>query len=96
MPLANLIQVEERAGPGTLNRYNRLRSITISANLGPETALGDALAFLEEVVRESFPGQAGPRGVGFASTRDSPVTRVDRLADHLQSCARLPGNRPRA
>ena len=58
VPLANLIRVEERAGPGTLNRYNRLRSITISANLGPETALGDALAYLEQVVRESFPGQA--------------------------------------
>ena len=58
VPLANLIRVEERAGPGTLNRYNRLRSITISANLGGETALGDALAFLEPVVRESFPGQA--------------------------------------
>ena len=58
VPLANLIRVEERAGPGTLNRYNRLRSITISANLGPDTALGDALAYLEQVVRESFPGQA--------------------------------------
>ena len=58
VPLANLIRVEERAGPGTLNRYNRLRSITISANLGPETALGDALAYLEQIVRESFPGQA--------------------------------------
>ena len=57
IPLANLVHVEERAGPGTLNRYNRLRSVTISASLAPGAALGDALAFLERVVRESFPDQ---------------------------------------
>ena len=58
IPLANLVAVEERAGPGTLNRYNRLRSVTLSASLAPGVALGDALAFLEGVVRESFPDQA--------------------------------------
>ncbi len=58
VPLANLIEVEERAGPGTLNRYNRLRSVTLSASLAPGVALGDALDFLERVVRESFPDQA--------------------------------------
>ena len=58
VPLANLISVDERAGPGTLNRYNRLRSLTISASLAPGTALGDALEFLEQIVRESFPDQA--------------------------------------
>ena len=58
IPLANLVSVEERAGAGTLNRYNRLRSVTISANLAPGVALGDALAFLEGVVRESFPDSA--------------------------------------
>ena len=58
VPLANLIEVEERAGPGTLNRYNRLRSVTLSASLAPGVALGDALDFLEQVVRESFPEQA--------------------------------------
>ena len=58
VPLANLIHVEERAGPGTLNRYNRLRSVTLSASLAPGVALGDALDFLEQVVRESFPDEA--------------------------------------
>ena len=58
IPLANLVRVEERAGPGTLNRYNRLRSVTISASLVPGVALGDALEFLERVVRESFPDEA--------------------------------------
>ena len=58
IPLANLIAVQERAGPGTLNRYNRLRSVTLSASLAPGAALGDALDFLERVVRESFPDTA--------------------------------------
>lgn len=58
VPLANLIEVEERAGPGTLNRYNRLRSVTLSASLAPGAALGEALDFLERVVRESFPESA--------------------------------------
>lgn len=58
VPLANLIHVEELAGPGSLNRYNRLRSVTISASLAPGVALGDALEFLEKIVRESFPDQA--------------------------------------
>ena len=58
IPLANVIEVEERAGPGSLNRYNRLRAVTISASLAPGVALGDALAFLERIVQESFPDEA--------------------------------------
>ena len=58
VPLSNLIEVSERAGPGRLNRYNRLRSVTLSASLAPGVALGDALGFLEQAVRESFPDEA--------------------------------------
>ena len=58
IPLSNLVSIEERAGAGTLNRYNRLRSVTITANLAPGAVLGEALTFLEGVVRESFPETA--------------------------------------
>ncbi|MEM1433180.1 MAG: efflux RND transporter permease subunit [Pseudomonadota bacterium] len=58
VPLANLITVEPMAGPGTLNRYNRLRAVTLSANLAPGYALGDALDFLEQAVRETLPETA--------------------------------------
>ena len=58
IPLANLIHVDERAAPGSLNRYNRLRAVTITASLAPGAVLGDALEFLERVVRESFSDQA--------------------------------------
>jgi len=58
VPLSNLITVEDTAGSSSLNRYNRLRSITISATPAPGYALGDALAFLEEVVRSELPPTA--------------------------------------
>jgi len=55
IPLANLIYLDETAGAASLNRYNRLRSITISASLNEGYALGDALKFLENVVATELP-----------------------------------------
>lgn len=58
IPLANLISTVETAGPGTLNRYNRLRAITISASLNPGYSLGDALTVLEGAVADLLPEAA--------------------------------------
>jgi len=58
VPLSNLITTEDTAGSGSLNRYNRLRAITISATPAPGYALGDALAFLENIVRSELPPTA--------------------------------------
>ncbi len=55
IPLSNLTTIENVAGPGQLHRYNRYRALTISANLAPGYVLGDALEFLEQVVREELP-----------------------------------------
>jgi multidrug efflux pump len=41
-----------------LNRYNRLRAITIEANLQDGLALGSALDYLEELVSEHLPAHA--------------------------------------
>src|SRR5690606_15754303 len=38
--------------------YNRLRSVTISANLAPGYALGDALDYIEGIVRSELPATA--------------------------------------
>jgi len=56
IPLANLVRVEEFADSISLNRYNRVRAITLEANLADGLALGDALAYLENLVREHLPG----------------------------------------
>jgi multidrug efflux pump len=58
IPLSSLLLVENRAGPAKLNRYNRMRSVTISASLADGYALGDALEYLEQVVREELPPSA--------------------------------------
>jgi multidrug efflux pump len=55
IPLSNLVTIADRADAGSLNRYNRLRAVTISASLAPGYSLGDALAFLEDVAREELP-----------------------------------------
>lgn len=55
IPLANLINIEEYADSGSLNRYNRTRSITIEAGLEEGYSLGEALSYLRDMVREHLP-----------------------------------------
>jgi multidrug efflux pump len=55
IPLSNLTQLEDSAGPGVLNHYNRLRAVTITANLTPGYSLGDALDYLENLARTELP-----------------------------------------
>ena len=58
IPLSNLVQLTEVAGPTRLNRFDRLRAITISAALSPGYPLGDALDFVEDVVARELPTTA--------------------------------------
>lgn len=58
IPLGNLVKIENSAGPGSLNRYNRVRAITISAALMPGVSLDEALAYLEATVDEELPDYA--------------------------------------
>jgi len=57
IPLANLVKVTEVADSRSLNRYNRVRAITIEANLTDGLALGEALDYLEGLAREHLPEQ---------------------------------------
>ncbi|RUO76595.1 multidrug transporter AcrB [Idiomarina tyrosinivorans] len=56
IPLSNVVIVTEQATSARLNRYNRMRSVTIEANLAEGYSLGEALSFLENVVKEKLPG----------------------------------------
>ena len=58
IPLSNLVKLTETAGPTRLNRFDRLRAITISAALAPGYPLGDALDFVGRVVEEELPAAA--------------------------------------
>ena len=58
IPLSSLVTVQESAGPKELKRFDRLRAITISASLNPGYALGDALNYMENLVRTELPPHA--------------------------------------
>lgn len=53
--LSNLLRTESRAGIATLERYNRLRAVTISGSLADDVSLGQALAYLESIVEGELP-----------------------------------------
>ena len=55
IPLDNLVSVAEQATASNLNRYNRMRAITINANLADGYTLGEALAYLENIVATELP-----------------------------------------
>jgi multidrug efflux pump len=46
------------AAPGSLNRFGRLRAITLSAGLAPDYTLGEALAFMQQVASDELPRHA--------------------------------------
>lgn len=58
IPLSNLVKVKEFADARQLNRYNRVRAITLEANLAKGYSLGDALSYLENLVHTELPAGA--------------------------------------
>ncbi len=57
VPLANLVQLEEMAGPKELKRYNQLRSVTLTGSLAPGYSLGEAVKYMEKLIAtEQLPG----------------------------------------
>jgi multidrug efflux pump len=64
--LEHLVRTVENVGPSEINRYNRMRSATISAQTPPGVALGDAVERLEEFLREELPADARHDLAGFA------------------------------
>ncbi|MHC9084857.1 efflux RND transporter permease subunit [Luteimonas sp. RIT-PG2_3] len=58
IPLANLVTLTEIAEPGSFNRFNRLRAITISGGLAPGYTMGEALAWTRQVASEELPDYA--------------------------------------
>tara|TARA_R110000772_G_scaffold85674_2_gene179881 strand:+ start:2025 stop:5153 length:3129 start_codon:yes stop_codon:yes gene_type:complete len=58
IPLSSLTTIRSIADSPSLNRYNRVRSITIEAGLAPGVSLGTALSGMERVAREVLPPEA--------------------------------------
>ena len=58
IPLASVVTLSELAEPGSLNRFNRLRAITVSAAIAPGYTLGEAIDWIGQVAREELPQTA--------------------------------------
>lgn len=75
IPLSNLVQTREVADSATLNRFDRNRAVTISANLATGYTLGEALDFLRGIVRDELNNEPGIAYKGqskeFVQTSDS-------------------------
>ncbi len=56
--LDNLVTIKEVGDAATLNRFNRMRSITLTGNVAEGYSLGQVLDFLEGAVRTELPPEA--------------------------------------
>lgn len=57
IPLSALVKVSEFADATSLSRFNRVRAITIEADLAEDYTLGEALTYLETLVRDNLPDE---------------------------------------
>ncbi|MES2823150.1 MAG: efflux RND transporter permease subunit [Pseudomonadota bacterium] len=55
IPLASLVDIKELADASKLNRYNRVRSLTIEAGLSDQLTLGESLDYLNQLVKDHLP-----------------------------------------
>jgi len=58
VPLSSLVSLVEVAEPGTLNRFNRLRAITIQASLADGYTLGEAIRWVQATAAAELPDVA--------------------------------------
>ncbi|MBQ75147.1 MAG: multidrug efflux protein [Gammaproteobacteria bacterium] len=55
VPLATVIDLEQRVEPNTLNQFQQLNSVTIQGVVMPPNTLGTGLEFLEQALKEVAP-----------------------------------------
>ena len=58
VPMTSLVTVHELAEPGSYGRFNRLRAITVSANLAPGYTMGEAITWMDAAVKQTLPDTA--------------------------------------
>ena len=58
IPLSNLVSITPIADSRSLNRYNRVRAITIEAGLAEGVSLGTALDEMQRIARDVLPSEA--------------------------------------
>jgi HAE1 family hydrophobic/amphiphilic exporter-1 len=73
VPLEAVTQASRTLGPLAVNHSGQLPSVTLSFNLKPEVALGDAVAIVEKVAQEVLPGTISTSFQGAAQAFQSSL-----------------------
>jgi HAE1 family hydrophobic/amphiphilic exporter-1 len=55
VPLSAVVTTRQSVGPQSINHIGQLPSVTLSFNIAPGVALGDAVARVEQLARETLP-----------------------------------------
>ncbi len=55
VPLSSLVKIEKSVEPSKRSQFQQLNSLTVSGLMTPGVALGDAMAYLQEQAKQSFP-----------------------------------------
>jgi len=58
IPLTSIVRLTESAGATSLSRFNRLRSVTVSANLAENYTMAEAVRWFENSVKKELPSGA--------------------------------------
>jgi len=56
--LSNLVDVKEGVAPQSLNHFNRLRAVKVTATLAPGYAIGEALQAMNDAAKRALPANA--------------------------------------
>ncbi|MBL0291467.1 MAG: efflux RND transporter permease subunit [Betaproteobacteria bacterium] len=56
--LSNLVDVREGVAPQSLNHFNRLRAVKVTATLAPGYAIGEAIAAMNDAAKRALPTTA--------------------------------------
>jgi HAE1 family hydrophobic/amphiphilic exporter-1 len=79
VPLDAVAKLTPRVGPLTVTHLGQLPSVTISFNLKPGGALGDAVSQIEEFARTDLPPSIGTSFQGFAQAFQSSLQGLGLL-----------------
>ena len=79
VPLSSLVSLQQGYGPLSVNHTGQLPSVTISFNLGPGTALGQAVSEVTKLARDTLPATISTSFKGTAQAFQSSMQGLGLL-----------------
>ena len=76
LPLSTVVKMTRTVGPQTINHLGQLPAVTLSFNLRPGVALGNAVAQIEEAARRSIPATISTSFQGEARAFESSLNNL--------------------